>query len=79
MKFTPPQKSNIDTKKHILKESTLSKPSFWVSMLGFFVDLNFDFIVLGLRSHFCFRILCHDDHDDINCPKKDACCWFLLA
>ena len=31
-----PQKSNIDTKNgHILKESTFSKPSFWVSMLVF--------------------------------------------
>ena len=29
-----PQKSNIDTKNgHIFKESTFSKPSFWVSML----------------------------------------------
>ena len=31
-----PQKSSIDTKNgHILKESTFSKPSFWVSMLLF--------------------------------------------
>ena len=31
-----PQKSIIDTKNgHILKESTFSKPSFWVSMLVF--------------------------------------------
>ena len=31
-----PQKSNMDSKNvHILKESTFSKPSFWVSMLVF--------------------------------------------
>ena len=32
--ISTPQKSSIDTKNgHILKESTFSKPSFWVSML----------------------------------------------
>ena len=36
VEYRTPQKSNIDTKNgHILKESTFSKPSFWVSMLVF--------------------------------------------
>ena len=44
--LSTPQKSNIDTKNcHILKESTFSKPSFWVSMLVFgnvyHIDLDF--------------------------------------
>ena len=36
VEYCTPQKSNIGTKNgHILKESTFSKPSFWVSMLVF--------------------------------------------
>ena len=77
--FTP-QKSNIDTKKTYFKGVHLIQTIILGIHVRFFRRFKLLFHSPWAQvALFLFRILCHDDNDDINCPKKDACCWFLLA